>query len=804
MLTVVAGGRARGNLPAPASEFVGRLRELDEVHEKFRRARVVTLTGPGGVGKTRLGLKLATAVREQYSGGAWWVDLAPLREPNLLTQHVAQALDVPPHDGNKAAEALRDHVSNMPTLLVLDNCEHLTRACAKLVDYLLKGAPDLRILATSRQRLAVDGEVLYSVLPLSLPARRGGASDSSHPVHQQRSAEEQPHVDSEALTLFAQRASQVTSFSLTSGNYDAVVDVCRMLDGLPLAIELAVPWLRTLTTAQLRDQLRAHRFGLLQQEGRVGHRHQQTLEGLIGWSYEQCTPQEQGLWQRLSVFVDEFDFAAAAAVCGHDLDQPDLIDALGGLVEKSVLLCDKDNPTGEPRYHLLETIREFGWQELKRTQPDAETEIRQRHRRCYQTLAAEAGDNWHTAKQAIWHARLLRDHGNVRAALTTCLDDPEHAQDAVQICADLVYYWVFSGRHVEAQLWIDQALALNPQPTERHAAGLATAVFISSVQGKQAKAKELLRDYQAMVAQLRLDPTTLKFLQGTEALLSGALPKAVPLLEEAREGYRRAPRGRGHIHIALLFLALTHGFRGKAEAKAASAECLRDALDALAEWNISWARFAVGLARWQHSAEAAMHEWSQAIRNRLPGDAWGLLWLFEALAWGETRLGNYHRAAVLLGITHARRKAIGLDIGGLVPFEQLHRRYEDKVLESLGREAYDTAVDRGVALGASDAGVGFALGEDTGPTGGGPRQGLDPSALPTDKLTNIEREIAVLVYEGLPNASIAQLRGVSENTVKKHVASVLAKLGLRSRTQIAKWIAEHHQTSQPRSSPRGW
>src|SRR5450755_3417648 len=336
------------NLPQQVTSFIGRERELTEIKELLEGTRLLTLLGMGGLGKTRLSLQIAADVLEKYPDGVWFVDLAPIKDPSLVPNAVAQVLGIHEDRGKPLMQTLCEHVKDHKLLFVLDNCEHLMTACANLADTLLRDASDLRILATSREALKIRGEQAYQVLPLKAPDRNAGVETL---------------LRSEAVQLFVERARlQKPGFSLTERDAPAIAELCARLEGIPLALELAAARLRSLSVDELNKRLH-DRFKLLTGGSRVALERQQTLRALVSWSYDLLQQNEQILLDRLSVFVGGFELEGAEAVCGADpLMSDDVLDLVTSLVEKSLVMVKQED--GWSRYGMLETIREFAREHL--------------------------------------------------------------------------------------------------------------------------------------------------------------------------------------------------------------------------------------------------------------------------------------------------------------------------------------------------------------------------------------------------------------------------------------------------------
>ncbi|WP_345444760.1 ATP-binding protein, partial [Actinoallomurus vinaceus] len=350
-------------LPAEVTSFVGRRHEVAEVKRLLSVSRLVTLTGPGGVGKTRLAGRVGALLRRAFADGVWLVELADLANPDLLVPAVCEALRIRDHSARPAVEVLIDHLRDAQALVILDNCEHLVPECAVLVEALLRSAPRLRVLATSRQPLGVGSEQSLSVPTLPV------TSDGDVGV-----------VAGDAVRLFAERAEAVVpGFVVTEDNREAVERICRRLDGLPLGIELAAVRLRALSVQQLLARL-DDRFRLLTSGSRAVLPRHQTLRALIDWSYGLCTEAERSVWARISVFSGGLDLEAAEQVCvGDGIAREDMLDLVGGLVDKSVLV--REEHPGTVRYRLLETIRQYGRERLIAS--GTEHLVQQRHRDYY-------------------------------------------------------------------------------------------------------------------------------------------------------------------------------------------------------------------------------------------------------------------------------------------------------------------------------------------------------------------------------------------------------------------------------------
>src|SRR6516164_7634099 len=512
-------GRVTGNLPAELTTFVGRRGELAEVRRLLAGSRLVTLTGVGGVGKTRLALRAAAGMRRAFRDGVWLVQLDQLRDEALVAQAVAGALGLQDRAGYAPAAALAEYLAGRQLLLMLDNCEHLVDAVAELADLLLRAAAGLRVLATSREALTIDGESVLAVPPLPVPppGRRPTAAELTR---------------FPAVRLFAERAAQVVpGFAVTEANAAAVAGICRRVDGLPLAIELAAARLPVLSAEQIDARL-GDRLGLLTGGGRARPARQQTLRASIEWSYELCTRAERLLWARCSVFAGGFELDAAEGVCADDrLAAGRVLDLLAGLAGKSILIAE--HREGVARYRLPEPLREFGQERLQES--GEYTALRRRHRDWHELLAARADTDLLSPQMTDWVARLFREHANVNAAQDFCQAEPGEAEAGLRIAVHVwpFYYWT-AGHVSEGRYRLGQALAQAGEPTVWRARGLLSESFLAAMSNDRGAARTLLEQGTSLAGQLD-DPATQAFAAycaGTACQLAGDLRHAIDHFED--------------------------------------------------------------------------------------------------------------------------------------------------------------------------------------------------------------------------------------------------------------------------------
>ncbi|TME47604.1 MAG: adenylate/guanylate cyclase domain-containing protein, partial [Chloroflexi bacterium] len=463
------------NLPLQLTSFVGRSAEVAEAKRLLSRAHSVTLIGPGGVGKTRLAIEVARQSVAEFPEGVWLIELASLTNASLVPQAVANSLRIREQPGVAIADTIVRYLEGRHVLLVLDNCEHLIQPVAELVETILGSCPDIRVLATSREALRVGGEAIFPVPALSVPAAvlSGRVGDLG---------------DYEAVRLFCDRAStDVDALPTDPENSAAIVEICRHLDGVPLAIELAAATLSTLTAKQIAAKL-DDRFRVLAPGRRAALPRQQTLAASIDWSYDLLSDPERSLLRRLSMFGGAFSLEAAEAVCaGQPIAEPELFGLLRSLVNKS--LVNVTPIGGELRYNLLETVRQYAADHLAAGAED--TVVRARHLSWHLLLAEKASSGLHGPEQAAWLTRLDHEQADLRKALASALS--RQSQTALRLAGCLVYFWLIRGHISEGREWLRLALQMPADPLAR-ARGLTSAGILAHHQSDPTEVRELLSE----------------------------------------------------------------------------------------------------------------------------------------------------------------------------------------------------------------------------------------------------------------------------------------------------------------------
>jgi predicted ATPase/DNA-binding SARP family transcriptional activator/DNA-binding CsgD family transcriptional regulator len=799
------------NLPAPRTSFVGREIEILEVKRTLATTRLLTLTGPGGSGKTRLALEVARDLVSAYPDGVRLVKLAPLSDPGLVAQAVAGALEVSERPDQPLADTLADDLRDRKLLLIMDNCEHLVEAAARLIDDFLYSCPRLRVLATSRELLGISGEVNRVVPSLSLPDNGESTIES--------------RMRYEAVRLFVDRARlRLPDFELTRENAGAVVRVCRKLDGIPLAIELATARMGALAVEQVAQRLEVS-LDVLKGASRGAAPRQQTLRATLDWSHRLLSEPERALLRRLSVFAGGGTLEAVEAVCsGEGIGRGDVLDLLGDLVDKSLVVARMDT-VGAVRYGMLKIIRQYAREKLEESAEAGKTQGQ--HAAFFLALAEEAEPELAGAQQGLWVERLESEHDNLRAALSWVLER-EESELGLRFGAALWRYWYSRDYLSEGIGWMGQVLADGGPSVERLDA-LEGMGWLTQKQGDVERARST---YEGMLELSRkLDDggnlaTALNSL-GTLAASTGDNEEAKRYLEEnlsvlerlEGEGYQTTPK-RYHASNLLGLLALNEdgdparasvlwreslalaretgdavrigvslcnlGYAAvlQGDNERATALCA-EALAYADENIIPETLINLGLAalgQGDHGRAISSFERSLAI-SQSAGIKASIINALEGMASLAGARGNAPQAARLWGAAGAGRETTGIALppGELV----LHEPHLASARARLGDTAWLEALAEGRAMSLEEAAE-YALSKKAAD----PTTTPVPPKRPASDLSAREREVALLVARGFTNRQISIELGLSERTAGNHVARILRKLGLRSRTQIATWATE--------------
>jgi predicted ATPase/DNA-binding SARP family transcriptional activator len=681
--SVAATEHAR--LPVQLTRFIGRTAELAAVRQMLDATRMLTLTGAGGSGKTRLAIEAAAAVAGEYRDGVAWIELAAFNDADLLPQQVAAALGIREEAGRAATVALLDFLSPRRLLLVLDNCEHLADACATLADTLLRGCPELAILTTSREALSVAGERAWLVPPLSLPDAGAGTL----PDHL---------AGFEAVQLFVERAQDVLpAFALTDQTAGAVAQVCRRLDGIPLAIELAAARVKVLTPEQIARRL-DNAFALLTSTSRTALPRHRTLRATIDWSYQLLSEAERRLFERLSVFAGGFTLEAVEVVCADArLETWEVLDLLTALVDKSLVMMEEHD--GSARYHLLETVRQYARSRLEESGEEAR--LQQRHADFFLDLVEEAEPHLGSPRRHPWIERLRREHDNLRAALgwSAAAD----GATCVRMAGALFWFWFHLGFWSEGRRWLAEALALSAEarPGPARAKALFAAGKLAFWTGEPAMGLAWLEASRSLWGDLG-EPRR----HAHASLYCGMCTLAItrdpavarPAVEGAAAGFEAAGDRWGLTHAlnALGGMLLLQQQAGDASATyQRSATIARDLGENL---SLAIALQGVGAsARRQGDlagAAAALREAIAVLRHEY--DEMFVARTVEALAFVVFEQGNPQEAARLFGAAQAQRERVG------APVIELDRAAHGEGIAAirarLGEEAFAAALSDGRGL----------------------------------------------------------------------------------------------------------
>ncbi len=798
------------NLSIQLTSFVGREQQLEELSQLLADVRLLTLVGAGGIGKTRLALKLADRLQDTFPDGVWAVELAALQAPELVGQSIAATLGALQRPGETVIQSLQQTLRGRKLLLVLDNCEHLISACAELVEDLLRVCPRLTVLVTSREALAIAGETTWRVPSLSLPPHESAAAADEIGA-------------CEAARLFVERARSILpGFAITERNAPAIAQICWRLDGIPLAVELAAARVGALGVEQILARLQDRFQFLVDRHSRSVDRHR-TLRATVEWSHDLLSEPERLLFRRLSVFAGGWTLEAAEAVCADDrLPSAHVLDLLASLVNRSLVLAEGQETTA--RYRLLETLREFG---AERLQAAEETKlVRDRHADWYLTLAQHGEAELHGPGQARSVAVMETEHDNVRAALRWSLDGGV-VDRAFALATAYAYFWEIRGHRYrsEARQWLDEALGAASAGVDlalraralywsgtfaaeqfeferaefllqqdvtlcqqlRDTRGLAEALLgvgqIALLRGEFARAEEDLTHSLKLARERGDQPATASALRtlGTLARVQGG---AVPALEHYTSSLHiseslRDEHQSGHV---LDHIGECERDRARLDVAAAAHRRAVQLLEKVGcEEGVNSSRYRQAcLARAQGDSIRALTLALESLRGyRLLGNARDVPAALEFLA--ELLTERQPLAAVrLFGLAEAQRQSLGL---AMPPIDR--SAYSTALAQARARldtRAFDVAWSAGRALTIDQAIEMVARAQSS--------MASASNAPSTSPLTPREREVAVLIARGYANKEIAEALVVSVRTAEAHVTNVLNKVGLRSRAQIAAWVVE--------------
>ncbi|GAB7007035.1 hypothetical protein JCM18899A_45080 [Nocardioides sp. AN3] len=766
-MAAVATGRGRTNLPAELTSFVGRRRELADIRDLMAASRLVTLTGMGGVGKTRLARHAAESSSRAFADGVWLVELADLVDSALLGDAIATTLGLRQQGLTWTLDALARALGHRHSLLILDNCEHLVEACAAAVDAILKRCPDLHVLATSREALGIAGERVYPVAPLPLP-EPGVASVEALNAY-------------EAVSLFVDRATAVSpSFVVDAANVATVAELCAQLEGVPLALELAAVWTRVLAPRDLLAQLGDH-YELVDKGLRATPTRQQSLRALVGWSYQLCDSDEQSVWRQAAVFAQGFELDALRQV----VDSPSGLELLGvvdRLVSKSILFTERDAES--VRFRMPEIIRSYGLARL--AEADEELAQRRAHLAWCIAVAEQARREWVSPAQLAWFVRIRKELPNIRAALAFALSQPGGERDAVHLVATLTDAWLALGCLNEATYWLDQATERD-LPRLTRLTALRTRTILAALQDDRVKLATTMEEAWNVASQ-GANATEMAWLTYAAALAATTTldPTARDLMSSAVTQFREAGDLNGLIW-ALGDLALAEAMGGDPAATEPRVQEFLATAGPLGErFEMVYVLWARAVARWRADdrpgATRALQE-SLALSVEYGGQL-GIGMVLEVQAWITAQDGDPVEAAELLGRAQAALTRAGTSLGAFAYLVDGHARCEAGLLGRIGARAFRAAFERGLQGYGPEPAVTMV---ERAPERATPKRVAGATTYPP--LTRRESQVAVLVADGMSNREIAGELVISVRTVETHVENILVKLGHTSRGQIGVWLA---------------
>ncbi|MBY8857234.1 LuxR C-terminal-related transcriptional regulator [Nocardia sp. CA2R105] len=763
--------RVAAGVPAPATTFVGRRVELRELRRLLGEHRLVSVVGPGGIGKTRLSIQAAYEFRRAFPDGVRFVDFTAVRTPGMLAQVVCDGLALENRDAHDRLpeETLVEYLRNRRMLLVLDNCEHVIDAAARLVTRLLESTSVLRVVTTTREYLSIPGEYVFNLSPLPTRGQTGGA-----------------------VELFTARAAAVLSgFEVRDGDIATIERICDRLDGLPLAIELACARLTVFSIDDLSELL-DHRVSVLAVGSRTRSPRHRSLHATMDWSYELCTPQERRLWARLSVFTDGFDLSMAVQVCAdEELPTEVIIDSIAALVAKSVVRreeCDR-----HVRFQMLESVREYGQDRLT---PQERNELNARLLRWCVSAIRATTSGWYSADQVRHVMAIDRNRGNIRAALEAVISDPhDHSavQDVAEALGSAMFLWACGISVREHRMWLTRIIDLPAVRVATKGHLLAVLALVQVLQGDRESARYSLHRARSIATAESDDALTtlLTHLDGLRALFAGDFDTARASMAQAASGYIR--HGSPDDRIAML--RIHQGMLFSATAEIDEARTLfrtvhEDTAAVGEQWFHSYATYGLGLVALREGdfAQARAFALSGIRIQQQFGDAVGTTLLTELLGWSLAELGSAAHAAVLLGAASSMWGAIGQQLYGSEGWIALREKAIHTARTHCERRTFDRNWEKGQSMSMSDL-LDFVSAESSSESSARPDQPRSEQRLRTahaqdELLSPREREVAEWLAQGMTNKQIAEKLVLSTRTVEGHVEHVLRKLGLERRGEL--------------------
>jgi len=697
------------NVPIPLTSFIGREKELKDIKRFLSDSRLVTLTGPGGVGKTRLAIQTAHDLSKKYKDGVFWVSLVSLSDDNLIPQEIAQTINVRENPQEKLIETLKTHLKSKELLLVLDNCEHLIRACAQYAEQLLGASPKLRILATSIEALGLFNETIWQVPSLPLPE-----------IQQEFSVKKLREFAS--IELFYERASNAKpGFALEEGNATSVAQICHQLDGIPLAIELAAARIKLMSLDEIAARL-DDRFSLLTAGSRTAIPRHQTLRATIDWSYDLLTDPEQVLLRRLSVFTGGFTLEAAEAVCSQGMKRSEILNLLGRLVDKSLVIVEKESKIDETWYRLLETIRQYALEKLLET--GEASHIRDQHLDFYLNLAEKSEPKIFSSETAIWFKRLDKELDNIRAAIEWSTNSGK-AVAALRIAGSLVYFWFAYGQL--ASEWhgrIKQGLS-RPESMERTLArakalnGIGLIYWIVPEADMHPIDRRSELEEALSIGRELGDPwntaTALRNL-GLIEIIQGNYKQAQKFLKQSLAIWRdMGSKGKMGKSWTLILLGDGALIQVKSELARSFYEEARKLLLEIGDINFLayLVRRTGQLARHDGDNEKAIALCAESLNlNREVGDTRGIVASLAGFAAIAVKQGRFERAAKLMSAVETQLSSFGIQLLYMDKIEYdrnltlLQEKLEEKTFARFWAKGKEMTLEQTIAFALEEVGVG--------------------------------------------------------------------------------------------------
>ncbi len=779
MHIVREGGLNQNNIPIPLTSLVGRQKEVEEVGRLLSSTRLLTLLGPGGVGKTRLAIEVANATLGKFPNGVCWVDLASLVDPTLIPQRIAKELAIYVAPNQTPVDTVETYLQSKDLLMVFDNCEHLIVSCGELADHLLKISPKLNILTASRDALGIYGEVTWHVPSLSIPHL-----DTLPPF--------QELAEYTSIQLFIDRAAAVSpGYSLSEFNYQPIALICQKLDGLPLAIELAAARIKMLSANEIAVRL-DDRFELLTGGSRNALPHQQTLRATLDWSYDLLTEPEQKLFRCLSVFADCFSLEAAEHVAYPNLpvsERSNFLDILERLINKSLVKTEMELSAfgSRTRYQMQETIREYAREKLSTTGETVEVHIA--YLNYYLWFVSEAEPNLYNQEQGVRVDQIEAEYDNLRAVIEWSLESQE-----IELLAQLILcldrFWQLRGYYREAARWLDRILASQGMTDQLRAKLLMVRGEIARAQGEYEQAIAFVEASSAIYKTFgdSASITQGKALMGIIKVLEGAREQGIKLLEESLRTFKESGEEWQAARV-LLYITDTYNRLGNnKKATQLCRECLSLFTKLGDEWGIAFASGAAGeIARRVGDFKQAKeyfrnnlaYHWQQGQKGEIP-------YPLETLSLIAVSEGRYAYAIRLWGAAEVFREKVNTPIPPA--YQSDYQKYLTLAHEKLGENEYISCLKEGRELQASDA-INMAIHEDLirhnarSVEGGRPMEGFH--------LTEREIEILRLVATGMTDAQVAERLFLSRRTISKHLELIYTKLNVNSRTAATRFALNH-------------